>query len=368
MRYSIGQFAFVLVLIGALTGSALAQGRGTSNVGSLSSPGTIGSSSLRTFRSYSYGLSQGSGQQVNNSLLDASRNPYQLRPGTSSAGTGQSGFSGSSFSLPGGASSPGGTTRTLYQSRSPLESMTASPMSLAGRLNQQIDSSQSFSTITVDRVFGVTDLEMIDRDQPLVSFVPLGAQGDFPRFLREGESRVRAGRYIRAMEQYRLAADIARDKPEVRLGMLHAAIGLGHYNTAAYHLSQAVAAMAELPEAKISIRSFFESPAVFVRLRDGLRAQAEDMQIIPEPWFVLSYLYWFDNQPELAAEALRNAAAHVHEPRLAESVETFWEGFVATGRVSDDLIGEAPAEQAAEPAPAATEPPTSQPAEPISAS
>lgn len=318
----------VAVAVGlALTAGASAQGRNAFQVGGISSPGRV-NRITDSFRSHSYSLSPGAGATVDNNLLRSSAGAFNInRTGSSSVGTLGS-------SMP-GFGAPQSTMRTLYQGGSSFNASRMGP--IGGSVMHELRGDQPLRTVTVAEAFGVPDLEMIDRDQPMRSFVPITAQGEYPRLMRDGEGLMREGRYFQALEQFRQALSITRDEPEIHLSIVHGALAMGHYNTAAYHIQEAMRLEPRLGRAPISIRSFYGSAAEFVSVRDRLLAQAQQRGQAGELWLALAYFHWFEGRRDPAEQALDRAIAHATSPAMIETIEQFRQD----GRAQEEESAEA---------------------------
>ncbi|MFW6146281.1 MAG: hypothetical protein ACOC7R_03000 [Planctomycetota bacterium] len=194
--------------------------------------------------------------------------------------------------------------------------------------------------------FGLTESPVLT-DGPIRSFAP-NNPGRYAAYLRTGQDAMMARQYAQAAEHFRQAALIGPRRPETLLSLAHADFGAGRDASMAHHLRLAIRHTPDLPSRDIRIRSFFRDVGTFLSLRDTLRAQAEALGEDANLWIGLGYVLWYDNDTAGAATAWRRAYAVSTDPTMSQAIEAWWDGAVATGRISGPL--EAPATATTRPA------------------
>jgi len=304
---------------------AVAQGRGSVSVGSLRSVGSQSSFGSSTFRNYSYGLSSpAAGSQL--SPATGMNSTYGLQRSTGGAGT------ATGLAAPIRPQSTSGSQR-IYQPtrvnyRSPGSgSVTQEAKRMAAN---RVSFGQDLRT-----AFGLTASPLLT-DQPIHSFAP-NNPGSYAAYLRAGQDAMKVRQYIQATEHFRQAHFIAPQRPETLLSLAHAEFGAGRYSSMGHHLRLTIRHTPDLPSRDIRIRSFFRDVSTFLALRDELIAQTEAVPKDSSQWMALGYVLWYDNDAPRAADAWRRAYAVSIDPTMSQAIEAWWDGAIATGRISGPL-------------------------------
>jgi len=184
-----------------------------------------------------------------------------------------------------------------------------------------------------------------NRAEPITSLVP-SEPGEYADLLKEGESKFRAGKYVEAFGQFKMANYIGQRDPESLLSMAHARFATGYFASAAFYIRDALIFLPELPLAPLRPKAFYGDPSIFIehliRLEDHVRKHAGDAG----GYLLLAYFRWFREAPDVEAtrqalsEALKIALASkdTDAAQTVEAVETFWDGILATGRASGKLM------------------------------
>lgn len=332
---------YILAAIAALglcSASAFGQGRGALSVGSMRNVGDQSGFGSTAFQSYSYGLggmSRGGGG--GGGVLSSSAGSQNV----SRRGAGITGDSGLGMS----AGRSGSNMKVLYR-----PSGTFLP-DFGPRRNKLGSGDAAAAGIAMAGAFGVTEMDLRKAPEPLASFVPAGTDtGLYVRYLRQGEEAFRVAKYDVAQQKFQTANDFGRRVPESLLSLAHASFGMGQYASMAYYLRMTLTYFPELPLANISLRGFFRDAAEFVRMRQELRQELAQTPEDATLWFSLAYVEWFDGNSTEAADALRKAVQITDDPLLSKAIMAFWDGCVASGRIS----GELPTQPAATSQPAVT--------------
>jgi len=198
--------------------------------------------------------------------------------------------------------------------------------------------------------------------EPITSLSP-SEPSIYTTHMVSGEKAFYAGEFIRAFDEFQLANDLTGRDPESLLSMAHSRFALSRnsYARAAYYLQQAIKYLPELPLVPLQPRGFYGDATTYLKHLIRLEEHTDKFHTDAEAYLVLGYYRWFDEDTEAAGEAMRKSFAAARSPELAEAIETFWDGMVASGRISGELQPPA-ATQPAATQPAATEVPA--PAEP----
>ncbi len=319
MPYVLSLIAGVLA---AAPAAALAQARGGFSVGTLRSVGSLDSDST-TFQRYSYGLS---GTAAPPPAAEPSASyPRTLRR------SGGGGAGAAARRRPGQPR----VARRLYQ---PTEiRFNAGGLgqgSIFKEANRMAGDRVSFGG-DVRTTFGLT-ASPVETDGPIRSFAPNNT-GRYATYLRTGQDAMRVGQYTQAAEHFRQAALIGPRRPEALLSIAHADFGAGRYASMAHRLRQAIRHNPDLPARDIRIRSFFSDVGTFLTLRDALIEQTEAVPDDARQWMALGYVLWYDNDTARATEAWRRAYHASTDPTISGAIEAWWDGAVATGRISGPL-------------------------------
>jgi hypothetical protein len=173
---------------------------------------------------------------------------------------------------------------------------------------------------------------------PITSMAP-GEGGPVGDYMTKGEKAFREGDYETALREFQKANAIDGKRPEVLLSLAHAsfaAAGSSYYRTS-FYLRKAMKYLPELPLAPLSPKSFFASEAQYtaclVRLEDRIKRFPRDA----DSHLILAYFRWFDQDVAAARQALEEAHKYGKSPEMIEAVKTFWDGMVASGKVSGEL-------------------------------
>ena len=187
---------------------------------------------------------------------------------------------------------------------------------------------------------------------------------DYRDQMLAGDQAFRTDNYHRAYGHFEIANYLGDHDPESYLCMLHAQFALSSYSyaRASYFLQKALEHMPELPTVHLRPRGFYGSLGKYaehlVSLQEHIARNPQD----DEALLLLAYFRWFGRTQDTEAtrEALsRSLAASLgsNDTRMVEAVQTFWDGMVATGKVSGKLKPAAAAKAAPGSAGAAGTPP-----------
>ena len=178
-------------------------------------------------------------------------------------------------------------------------------------------------------------------DQPITSLVPDQA-GRYRNYMARGEEHFRSGDFAFAFTQFRLANDVIGRSPETLLSMAHAkfAIARFSYASAAFYLRKALKYLPELPLAPLRPKAFYNNLATFGEQIVHLEDHLEESPYDGEALLLLAYFRWFTDEPDVktAHSALSKALAVSRTDETTEAIETFWDGMVASGKVSGKLL------------------------------
>lgn len=321
---------FLGCLLAVLAGVARAQSRQDVNI---STPGAIRdvgqSGSSRTFSSYSYGLGGLSGASP------AGPGSTVLQSAVSSPG---------SFSI---GKSPAGGGLNVAQPITPAavgqayKGVTVNYGEYSGagmgKVLAKVDNATLAAAGYVEAIRNVGG-DIAGRTEPITSFVP-SQPSMYTNYMAEGEKLLKAGQAAQAISQFRQANHLGGKDPESWLSLLHAnfAISRVGYSETAFCLVTALSYLPELPTVPLRPRAFFGSDAAFATYLFDLEDYLVKSPYDADAQLVLAYFRWFDGDAKTAHNALALALAHTRDPKLTEAIATFWDGMVATGKVSGKL-------------------------------
>jgi hypothetical protein len=182
-----------------------------------------------------------------------------------------------------------------------------------------------------------------DSAGPITTLVP-AAEGTYRDFMLKGDRAFRTDNYQEAYANFEITNDIGNHDPESFICLLHAQFALSRhsYAKAAYFLEQALKFMPELPVANLRPRGFYGNVNRYAEHLVALEEHVERDPTDGEALLVLAYFRWFGEAQDVAAtrKALASslaAALRKKDTYLVDAAETFWDGMVATGKVSGKL-------------------------------
>ena len=163
-----------------------------------------------------------------------------------------------------------------------------------------------------------------------------GAMGDH---VAQGEKLLREGDYDTALKEFQKAYVIDDKNPETLLSLAHASFataGSSYYRTS-YYIRRALKYLPELALAPLSPKSFFGDPAQYAARLARLEERLQRFPNDADSYLTQAYFRWFDQDVEGSRQALAQARKCTKSPDLIEAITTFWEGMVASGKVSGEL-------------------------------
>jgi len=174
--------------------------------------------------------------------------------------------------------------------------------------------------------------------QPITSLVPRRADR-YAKYMAQAEEALRAGKYSVALGKYRQARDLGGDDAESLLGMALASFADSRYSyaSAAFYMREAIQRLPELPLTRLQPRSLFRDDETYQRHVEYLLKHLQEDPRDAEGYLILGVLRWFEADVESARAALRNAARYSKSASLSDAAATFWDGMVASGKVTGQL-------------------------------
>jgi len=183
-----------------------------------------------------------------------------------------------------------------------------------------------------------------DSSEPITTLVPT-PKSDYREHMLKGDRAFRANNYRGAYSEFLIASDLGGRDPESLICLTHAQFALSAYAypKAAYFLERAIKYMPELPLANLRPRGFYGSAAKYAEHMVALEEHLERAPADGDALLLLAYFRWFDENQDVKTvhKALSRALASAlkrKETHLLEAVQTFWDGMVATGKVSGKLV------------------------------
>jgi len=326
----------------------------------LTRPGRIGEyTSLYDFRRYSYGLG-GLGKRApagsRNILKSTIGRPAEL--GLRSTGQ-PARLSSAMPRLPGGRVGKFRYTPRQTIIRPPRERHRPSSTAILDKA-PTIGAADAYASM-----IGEASVQTLARrDQAITSLVP-DDQSPYGQHIAKGEEAFRDGDFVEAYNQFTLANQLERNDPASFLSLAHASFAKApsaSYNEPAYYLGEALRYMPTLPLAPLQPKAFYgQTPAGIARYTRGITRLEDHLKTTPSDangHLVLAYFQWFSGQTDAARKSLSRALASARQAGnedIMEALNIFWDGMVASGKVTGRL---SPATQPVDsPAPpAATKP------------
>ncbi len=335
-----GLAASVCVLAGL---SALSLGQARS-ARSISTPGYFKDLGARgpsgTFRGYSFGVGSlhtpsGSGGSVGNVLQSSigSQSSFSLRP--SSSGSGSSGMFGQPV-----VPAPSIMGGKLYNPSGGLKGFADVSAQVPGRSPIPSGSPMMAASAYLNAIQMPTGgLRRAQQGQAVTSLVPADA-GLYKTYMERGENAMHAGNFVEAFAMFQMANDIEVKDPDSLVSMAHASFALARlsYYRSAYYLQKAIRYLPELPLVPLKPEGFFPNRETLAQkvglLEDHVEASPRDAA----GQLILAYFRWFQGQHAEARDALARARSAATDRDMVEAIETFWDGMVASGKVSGELL------------------------------
>jgi hypothetical protein len=180
-----------------------------------------------------------------------------------------------------------------------------------------------------------------DKEEQEISSLAPEKEGTLRRLMVEGEKNFRQGRYGQAARDFRRAATIYPNSPEVMLSLFHTHLagsaGSRFYKLSAHRLGQALRRLPELPLIPVHPKKFYQDTSLYIRDRQAVERRTRDAADDGDAWLILGYLAWRDGKVSNAHRALRHAITHGSENTI-ESASILWDGILATGKAEGQLI------------------------------
>ena len=180
-----------------------------------------------------------------------------------------------------------------------------------------------------------------DKGEQEISSLAPEKEGTLRRLMVEGEQNFRQGRYGQAARDFRRAATIYPNSPEVMLSLFHTHLagsaGSRFYKLSAHCLGQALRRLPELPLIPVHPKQFYQDTSLYIRDRQAVERRTRDAADDGDAWLILGYLAWRDGKVSSARRALRHAITHGSKDTI-ESASILWDGILATGKAEGQLI------------------------------
>jgi tetratricopeptide (TPR) repeat protein len=164
--------------------------------------------------------------------------------------------------------------------------------------------------------------------------------------MAEGEKAFRAGDFRKAHNEFQSANCIGGKDPESLLSLAHAAFArsMFSYKEAALHLRRALKYLPELPLIPLQPGTFYgEEPEGIDRYVERITRLEKHTAKSPydaDALLLLAYFRWFEQDVEAARNALATALAAASKTKDSEQLEAiniFWDGMLASGKVTGEL-------------------------------
>ena len=179
---------------------------------------------------------------------------------------------------------------------------------------------------------------LVESDEAIKTLVP-DQPGQYRDKMNRGEELLRAGDFMPAYKQFKVASDIVGRAPEPFVNMAHAQFGAGGYGMTAVYIRRALTYMPDLPRLPLRPKHFYENVAIFGDLLMRLETHVEQIHGDGDALLVLAYFQWFTDTPNIPTvqSALEKALAATESEDRIEAIQIFWRAIVATGKASGKL-------------------------------
>ena len=305
---------------------------------------------INRFSAYSYGLGAlrapagGADSGVLRSSISSG-----LTPGAGAFSIARSSWAGFGPHLGGATGRPsshtGVGTSLLVGAAVPAPAVTGATTDAAyGRAMAELNQTPIGSAQAYLQAIAATSVSQLKGStKPITSLVP-DQPSMYRDYMAKGDSAFRAQNFLLAFTYFQIASDIGRRDPESLICLTHTQFALSQYSygRAAYFLEQAIRRMPELPVVNLRPEGFYGNVAKYaeqvVALEDYVTRSPHDGDAL----LLLAYLRWFRKSPdvEVVRSRLSDALAaglKKRDTRLVDAIETFWDGALASGKVSGKL-------------------------------
>ena len=163
--------------------------------------------------------------------------------------------------------------------------------------------------------------------------------GKYRDKMHKGEELIKAGSFMSAYDNFKLASDMVGRFPEPYLNMAHAKFGMNGYGMTAYYIRRALVCMPSLPQVPLRPKSFYSNVAIIgdmvIRLETYLDSNPEDGDAL----LILAYFRWFADNPDVPAvrSLLERALAAAKSEGRTEAIQIFWRAIVDSKKASGEL-------------------------------
>lgn len=337
-------FIVAVALITAMCGQTLSQSRKQATIKAPGRLRTLGQGSpTYSFQSYSYGVGGLQQQQPTTGVL---RSSIDRAGSFSLSRTGKSRSSQSQADMV--------VSKTGVQLK-PLGPTAYVPK--YGEAPKQIPSlAIMIAWAYLDELGADSGVFSEETNEPVTTLVP-EEPSSYRDYMEKGEAALKAGDFQEAYDQFKLASLVGENDPESLINLTHAtyAKSFFSYAEAAFYLQQALKRLPELPLVQLQPRAFFGQSIEAAGRYAGSLERLEE-HLAESPWdinahLIRAYFRWFGGDVAAARQALAEAgdsAEKTGDKDAIEVVNIFWDGMVASGKVSGELSGatQPPAAQA----------------------
>ena len=183
--------------------------------------------------------------------------------------------------------------------------------------------------------------EVQEESSSFITSLVSGESDMFSSYMSKGEKAFKEGDYQAAFDQFRLANSLDPRNPESLLSLMHTSFAISRwsYFRTYYFLSRAIKCLPELPMTPLDPKGFFGSPEQYASQLKDLEDHVRSVPSDAEAQVVLAYFRWFDKDFDGARSAL-NEARKIAGKEIVETIDLFWDGMKASGKVSGLLDGQ----------------------------
>jgi len=141
--------------------------------------------------------------------------------------------------------------------------------------------------------------------------------------LEGAEAAMREGKFTSALDQYDAAAAVAPNNPVILMGRANAELGAAYYARAQSHIEQIFASDQAMLMAQYDLKKFFGEERLQYLVRD-LKDVAKTEPNQSRPLFLLAYIAYNTNSPQLASDYLAAAEQRGGKSPMNDKLREFW--------------------------------------------
>lgn len=142
----------------------------------------------------------------------------------------------------------------------------------------------------------------------------------FSVYMNQAEKFMKDGMFYKAADAYALASAYQNMNPLPYMGRSIALFAAGEYMSSSYYLNMSLRIFEEIALFKVSIKDFIGNEDIYnKRLNELMEIQIQSGS--PEMRFLMAYIYYVDNQPGKALDAINDASTKLADDAAVQTLK-----------------------------------------------